>query len=321
LDFDELDNTFTIPEKTKSGYGFADIPQPITLDKAKAVFYGVPLDLTTTFGKGTARGPEAIRTTSALQTETYVFDEKVDIYDRIGIYDLGDIKIPRTKLDKKKSHIESVFRYLDEKIGSVCKAALDMNKIPVLLGGEHTVSYFQIKEISKENPIVIHFDAHRDMKEEYGGLKLCHTTPFYYLIKEGHVSSENLVQIGIRQADSRENEAAKSFGVTTFSAWDVHDRINDLLRHVKKITENRSIYISFDIDVYDLPYVPCTGTPEPFGLDPFQIARIIKSISDSSTLIGLDLVEVGLKNNDYREGVLSTQTLFRILAHRYKTTR
>lgn len=319
MNFDDLDKIFIVPEKTKAGYGFADIPKPITLDKAKAVFYGVPLDLTTTFGKGTARGPEAVRTTSALQTETYVFDEKVDIYDRIGIYDLGDIKIPRTDRGKQKSYIEFIFRYLDEKIGSVCKAALDMNKIPVLLGGEHTITYFQLKKLSTKNPIVIHFDAHRDMKDQYAGLKLCHTTPFYYLVKDGYVPGENLVQIGIRQADSNENEAAKSFGVTTFDAWQIHNRIDDLLRHLKRITENRRVYISFDIDVYDLPYVPCTGTPEPFGLDPFQIARIIKSISNSSTLIGMDLVEVGIKNNDFREGVLSTQTLFRILAHRYKT--
>ena len=316
---DGLDQMFIIPEKTKAGYGFADIPQSVTLDEAQVIFYGVPLDLTTSFGKGTARGPEAIRITSARQTETFVFEEKIDIYERARIYDLGDIKIPKSKGGNRYDHIKSVFRYLDDKISKVSRAALSTNKIPVLLGGEHTVSYFQIKEVSKENPILIHFDAHRDMKEGYDYLRLCHTTPFYHLIKEGHISGKNIIQIGIRQADSHENKTAEAFGVTTFDAWGVHNRIDELLNHLQRVTRNRNIYISFDIDVYDLPYVPCTGTPEPFGLDPFQILRIIKSISHSSTLVGVDLVEVGIKNNDYREGVLATQTLFRILAHKYKT--
>jgi arginase family enzyme len=181
-----------------------------------------------------------------------------------------------------------------------------MNKVPVLLGGEHTVSYFQIKELSNANPILIHFDAHRDMKPEYDGLRICHTTPFYHLMNEGYVSGENIIQIGIRQADSNENKIASTYGVTTFE-------------YLQKTTRNKNIYISFDIDVYDLPYVPCTGTPEPYGLDPFQVLRIIKSISQSSRLVGVDIVEVGIKNNDLREGVLATQTLFRILAHKYKT--
>lgn len=71
--------------------------------------------------------------------------------------------------------------------------------------------------------------------------------------------------------------------------------IDDVSTFISKVTANRDIYISFDIDVYDLPYVPCTGTPEPFGLDPFEIIKIFKSINDSASLIGMDLVEVSLK--------------------------
>jgi agmatinase len=86
---------------------------------------------------------------------------------------------------------------------------------------------------------------------------------------------------------------------------------------LKKKSKNRNVYISFDIDVYDIPYVPCTGTPEPFGLNPFQINEILNNIDDSSNLIGLDFVETGLKNNDFREGALATQTLLRILTHKF----
>jgi len=269
----------------------------------------VPLDATTSFGKGTARGPEAIRLASARQIETFVLDEKADIYDLVGIFDLGDLKMPKAK------SVAKTLAFLDSTIPKVVDSLRNDNKIPVMLGGEHTLSYYQLKALAKEEPVVIHFDAHRDMKPEYEDMKMCHTTPFYHLLQ--HISGKNLIQIGIRQADREENKTADKNGVTTFDAWQVHDNIDFVANHLQKATAGKKIYISFDIDVYDLPYVPCTGTPEPFGLDPFQVLKLVRAISPSARLIGMDMVEVGLRNGDYREGALATQTLYRILSRNY----
>ena len=190
-------------------------------------------------------------------------------------------------------------------------------KKPVILGGEHTIIYSLFKEFAKNEPLLLHFDAHRDLKPLYDGMKICHTTPFYHLINEGYLNGKDLVQIGIRQADKNENLFALERGIITFDAWDCYNSFSNLKHWLKENSKNRDIYISFDIDVYDISYVPCTGTPEPFGLNPFQISEIINSIDDSSNLIGLDFVETGLKNNDYREGALATQTLLRILTHNF----
>lgn len=300
---------FTVPEKTKAGYSFADTPVKISFKESNVAVYGVPLDATTSFGRGTARGPEAIRLASARQIETFVLDEKADIYDLAGIFDLGDLKLPKTK------SVAKTLAFLDSTIPKVVASLRNDSKIPVMLGGEHTLSYYQLKALAGEGPVVIHFDAHRDMKPEYEGLKMCHTTPFYHLLK--YIPGENLIQIGIRQTDKEENETAAKSGVTTFDAWQVHDNIDAVANHLQKATAGKKIYISFDIDVYDLPYVPCTGTPEPFGLDPFQVLRLVRAISPSARLIGMDMVEVGLKNGDYREGALATQTLYRILSRKY----
>ena len=299
---------FTVPERTKAGYSFADTPVKITFKESSVVVYGVPLDATTSFGKGTSRGPEAIRLASARQIETFVLDEKADIYDLVGIFDLGDLKLP-------KASVAKILAFLDSTIPKVVSSLRNDNKIPVILGGEHTLSYYQLKALAKEEPVIIHFDAHRDMKPEYEGLKMCHTTPFYHLLK--YVPGENLIQIGIRQTDKEENETAAKNGVTTFDAWQVHDEIGAVADHLQRTTAGKKIYISFDIDVYDLPYVPCTGTPEPFGLDPFQMIKLVRAISPSARLIGMDMVEVGLRNGDYREGALATQTLYRILSRKY----
>ncbi|HKZ62723.1 MAG TPA: arginase family protein, partial [Nitrososphaera sp.] len=272
---------FTVPERTKAGYSFADTPVKITFKESSVVVYGVPLDATTSFGKGTSRGPEAIRLASARQIETFVLDEKADIYDLVGIFDLGDLKLP-------KASVAKILAFLDSTIPKVVSSLRNDNKIPVILGGEHTLSYYQLKALAKEEPVVIHFDAHRDMKPEYEGLKMCHTTPFYHLLK--YVPGENLIQIGIRQTDKEENETAAKNGVTTFDAWQVHDEIGAVADHLQRATAGKKLYISFDIDVYDLPYVPCTGTPEPFGLDTFQVLKLVKAISSSARLIGMDMV-------------------------------
>jgi agmatinase len=301
---------FMVPERTKAGYSFADTPVRISFKEAKVAVFGVPLDATTSFGKGTARGPEAIRLTSARQIETFVLDEKADIYELSAVFDLGDLKMP-----PKKAGVAKTLAFLDKTVPKVVKEIRDQGKIPLMLGGEHTLSYYQLKALAGERPFVVHFDAHRDMKAEYEGMKMCHTTPFYHLLE--HVPGKDIVQIGIRQTDREENEAAVKSGVTTFDAWQVHGDIEGAARFLEKATEGRNIYISFDIDAYDLPYVPCTGTPEPFGLDPFQVLKLTKAISPSAKLVGMDMVEVGLKDDDYREGALATQTLLRILARQY----
>lgn len=305
----DIVSLFTVPEKTKAGYSFADTPVKISFLESEVVFYGVPLDVTTTFGKGTLRGPEAVRLASARQIETFVLDEKADIYDFVGLFDLGDLRLPKTK------SVSRILAFLDSAIPRVVHALRAESKIPVMIGGEQTLTYYQLKALAEEKPLVIHFDAHRDMKSEYEGKKMCHTTVFYHLLE--YVPGENIVQIGIRQADRDENETAARNGVTTFDAWQVHDDLDRVVDYIQRATAGKKIYISFDIDAYDLPYVPCTGTPEPFGLNPFQVLKIFKAIPPSARLIGMDMVEVGLKNDDYREGTLATQTLYRVLARKY----
>lgn len=321
-------SSFLIPEKTEARIGFADTPTKLTFQQSNIVLYGIPLEITTSFGRGTRRGPEAIRATSSRQIETLIFEEGVDI-SALKIYDLGDLILPNLSSTGSSASIleasscsnsgsdnvenESVLSFLDQIIPETSQTLYyKAKKIPVIIGGEHTLSYYSIKAFANERPLVIHFDAHRDMKKEYNNMRMCHTTPFYHLITEGHIQGDNMVQIGIRQSDYEENTTAEQSGVTTLDAWSIHENIRPILQRLNEITRNRKIYITFDIDVYDLPFVPCTGTPEPFGLTPLQVMLILKSIDKSASLIGLDMVEVSAKLCDYREGALATHTLYRI---------
>jgi agmatinase len=324
--FEILEPLFVNPERTPSKCSFADIPQMTSFLDSDVVLYGAPVDITTSFGKGTNKGPEAIRLTSARQIETYIFEQKIDIQDCLRVFDIGDLKLPSfffSPVKKQKCYANKINNN-DRQLSIVflCKVIPkitgllhdDAGKVPVMIGGEHTLSYYAIKTMAKEKPLLIHFDAHRDMKEQYEGIKMCHTTPFFHLLNEGYIQGNDLIQIGIRQGDRQENKMAEEYGVATFEAWNVYDNIQSVKDYLQVKTQHRKLYISFDIDVYDLPYVPCTGTPEPFGLNPFQVIDIIRSMDKSAQLIGMDLVEVSLKNNDYREGALASHTLLRILS-------
>ena len=307
-----LENLFIPPEKTSAEYSFMDAPIRISFRDANAILYGIPLDITTSFGKGTRFGPHSIRRTSAKQIESFILDKNTEIYEKIKIFDIGDLILPNRTT--KKEEIEDVFKKISSDVHKINSCIRKERKIPIILGGEHTISYFSIKSIANEDPIILHFDAHRDMKPSYEGIKVCHTTPFYHLINDGFIKGSNLIQIGIRQTDKKENDIAKRSEVITFDAWQIHKEMKSIQAQIKKLTKGKKIYISFDIDVYDICYVPCTGTPEPFGLNPFQILEIINSINKSSKLIGLDIVEVAMKNGDYREGTLATQTIYRMLS-------
>ncbi len=310
-----LENFFVTPEKTNAKCSFGDFPTKITFQDSDAILYGVPLDITTTFGKGTSLGPEAIRVTSAKQIESFLLDENEEIFNKVKIYDIGDLSLVNLKSNNKYEKLLKDNLKMISKIIKINSLIRKEKKIPIILGGEHTLSYFSIQSIAQENPIIIHFDAHRDMKPIYDKKKICHTTPFYHLIDEGHIKGKDIIQIGIRQSDKEENEIAINNGVNTYTGLEIYNDLHRVTEEIGKVTNNRNIYITFDIDVYDICYVPCTGTPEPFGLNPFQILEILKSINKTALLIGIDMVEVAMKNSDYREGTLATQTLYRIFAN------
>lgn len=203
---------FKSPDLTNSRYPFGDVDKKISFDDADVVLFGIPLDVTTSFGKGTRYGPEAIRKTSARQIETFVFEEKIDFRDKIKIFDLGDLIIPHYHDTQK------IFSYLDRIVPGINRNLSLLNKKPLVLGGEHTVSYFCFKGLCYQKPLLIHFDAHRDLKPAFRGMKMCHATPFFRLIKEKCIKGHDIIQIGIRQADKEEDQVAHNERVVTFDA-------------------------------------------------------------------------------------------------------
>lgn len=331
--YQQLKSFFIPAEKTKARIPFGNPLNLPTFEDAKIVAFGIPFDDTATFGKGAALGPEGMRHVSGRQIETYVVDENIDIYEKVPIFDLGDFKIKLRMTDKEREVLQDESLPANRKKNAVTKLAKVMKqfdvlieivkflrsqgKIPLLLGGEHTISFWSLLALADENPVVFHFDAHRDAKDEYMNMGVCHTTWVYNAVTEADKKPPlDIVQIGIRQTAKDENEYAKGIG-TTFYPSDIKNDIENVKTWIREKTKNRDVYISFDIDVLDIPYTPCTGTPEPFGLTPENVVELFKAIDDSAKLIGVDMTEVAVKNNDYKECTTAVQLLLRLFARKY----
>ncbi len=298
-----MDNDKLIDLFQFTGIEFGDFAAS-SLDEAKLVVFGVPMNLTSTFEGNSEEGPAAIRKVSSELIETYLLDADVDLADFVLSHDLGDFPIP----PDKDAALAALAAYLPDTIKTIRGAG----KIPLCLGGEHTISYYLLKGIAGEKPVVVHFDAHEDFKPEYHGEKICHTTPFYHATE--FIPGTDMIQVGIRQTDPEEIRLARHAGVTIFTAWDVHTDITRVIESIHEKTRGRPVYVSLDIDVLDAPFTPATGTPVAFGLTPREVLKILLAMEGS--IIGMDCMEVG-RDPNYREAEVATQLLFRLISKIY----
>ncbi|MHA1733401.1 MAG: arginase family protein [Promethearchaeota archaeon] len=291
-----------------TGIEFGDFPSS-SLARARVVVFGIPMNLASSFEGDSREGPGAIRRASSELVETYLLDYGVDLADVAAVHDLGDLPVP--------GDLEAALELLARTVPKFVRELRAAGKVPLCLGGEHTVTYYLLEGMAPDRPVVVHLDAHMDYKPEYGGHRLCHATPFYHARE--FVPGADLIQVGIRQADQEEARLAAEGRVTSITAWDVRADLGAVVGTVRERTRGRPVYLSFDVDVLDAPYTPATGTPVSFGLTPGEVLSVVGAISGE--VVGVDCVEVGLDPN-YREAEVATQVLFRVLAkiHGYSPT-
>ncbi|MBI2578601.1 MAG: arginase family protein [Candidatus Aenigmarchaeota archaeon] len=342
----ELSPYFIPPEKTRARQRFGGFDAAkTTFRDAKVIVYGVPFEGTQTYHAGSHLGPWAIRDVTGNQLEPFVIDQGIDPYAAVGVFDIGDFKLRVYRNDRKliydvmhpsvratKRQIEAAKARVNravEKLGSlerITEMLRNEGKVPLMLGGEHLVSLWPIRGVSRENPVVLHFDAHMDMKRQYLGVVYSHTTPMYHVIYgDKPVEGRDFVQIGIRQASPDEIGNAKEKGVNVFYSlkhtWRgiesqfSDEMIADVKTFVREITHGRRVYVTFDMDVLDCPYVPFSGTPEPFGITPLQAYKIFQSIDDGAEIIGMDFVETSSDGKSTIEGAVASHLILRMLCH------
>lgn len=244
-------------------------------DKAQAVIYGMPMDWTVSFRPGSRFGPGRIREASiGLEEYSPYMDKHLE---EVAYFDAGDIPLP----------FGNPQRSLDEILGFVTKLAT-AGKFPLGLGGEHLVTWPVIQAMHEVHPdmALIHIDAHADLREEYEGEALSHSTPVRKICDL--LGAENVYSFGIRSGMREEFQFAKESGMH-MAKFDVADPLEKALPQLA----GRKVYVTIDIDVLDPAFAPGTGTAEAGGITSKELLKAIQLIAQSDVeVIGADLVEV-----------------------------
>lgn len=245
--------------------------------EARAVLVGVPMDYTVSLRPGSRTGPQEIRSISYGLEEYSIYQDKS--LEGCIFFDAGDITLPFGNVGSSLKIIEKVARKL-----------FDDNKFPIFLGGEHLVSYPLIKACLGKYPqlVVLHFDAHADLRSSYEGEKASHATVMRRAVEL--LGPGRLYQLGIRSGIKEEFEFAREN--TRMYVDEIYPALGDVIAEVS----GKPVYISIDIDVVDPAFAPGTGTPEPGGCTSREILKAVRDMGKLN-VVGLDIVEVSPPND------------------------
>ena len=233
----------------------------------------VPLEATVSYAGGTARGPEAILEAS----------DQLELWDgesvpaEAGIYTWPAVDISGSP--------ETVLGRVEAAVGGI----LDCNGLPVLLGGEHTVTYGALAALKKRVGTfgIIQFDAHADLRDSYEGSPWSHACVMRRAVKDLGLP---LAQFGVRAMCLDEVEARKEHGVTFHDAASIAR--SGLPESLLPPDFPRQVYLTFDVDGLDPSIMPATGTPVPGGLGWYQSLDIAERTLSGRDVLGFDVVEL-----------------------------
>lgn len=271
-----------------------------SFEEAEYIVLGVPFDVTSTYRTGARFGPNAIRQAS-LNIETYSFRTNLDVED-LKIHDLGDLHI---STDTKKTL---------ETIALVIRDIREAGKTPVTIGGEHTITFGVLAGLNKEvqETAVLSFDAHLDLRNEFMGLELSHTT-FMRRINE-QLKPAKIIEVGTRAVCKEELAYAKKAKIEFITARQVmkdgSEKTAKKLR--EKTSEYENIYLSVDMDFLDPAYASAVQNPEPEGLETHVLLDILQDVCDER-LLGFDVVEIAPNYDQGVSAVQAAKVIFEVL--------
>jgi agmatinase len=282
---------------------FADANQ--SFEEARFVIYGAPFDGTSSYRAGSRWAPDEMRKAS-YNFETYIPDLDVDLAD-VPIHDYGNCETT-ANVDET---IEEVYR--------VSKEIVDAGKIPIMMGGEHSLTYPCVKAFGKGIGFVV-MDAHNDLRTEFRGIRQNHACVSRHVIED---FADRYVSIGVRSGPREEWDYIRDHPeIQAYTAEDVCEQgIGPILKKVDSYLKGCDrIYLSLDMDALDPAYAPGLGTPEPFGMTPRDVRTVIRHLAPLS--VGFDLVEI---SPEYDSGsvtsILGAKLIRDYIAAKWKSMR
>ena len=260
---------------------------------ARYVVLSSPYEGTVSYGTGTKRGPNAIIEASR-QVETYDIEAGKD-FAECGIYTADELEVSHASPEKNCEYIQEAV-----------EAVLKEGKVPILLGGEHSVSVGAFNAIAASGKAkdvsVLHLDAHADMRDEYEGTKCNHACVMRRCREKLHAVSVGIRSYSLEEAQEIKRQKCDIFGVEFDEA--------KVLAKLRK-----DVYISIDLDAFDPSECPAVGTPEPGGLKWKQAISLLKKVCETRRVIGFDVVELAPIPGQHVSDFLAARLVYKLICY------
>lgn len=263
---------------------FMRLPHIKTEEDIDFAIVGVPFDTGGSFAVGTRFGPEAVRSMSSL-LRPFNPGLKIDIFEYCSGVDYGDLAV-------NPGYIEESYQLIEEQLEKLLKK----NVVPILIGGDHSVSLPHLRAMAKQYGKIslVHFDSHGDTWDSYFGKKYTHGTMFRRAVEEEIVDPFRSIQIGMRGSLYGPDDItdAEDLGYRVVPTEQLKQLTPEELQEMiaLRVGEN-PVFVSFDVDFLDPVYAPGTGTPEIGGFTTFEAQQFVRNLKGLH-LVGFDVVEV-----------------------------
>lgn len=276
---------------------FGGIYPEYSIEDSLFVVVPVPYDLTSTYQPGSRRGPTAIIEAS---TNLELYDEELLKETFLaGIHTVLPLAVDARG---PKQMINIIHREISR------IAAL--NKIPVMLGGEHSISFGAVSALKEkyDQLMVLQLDAHSDMRESYQG------SPYSHASVARRISEIcPLVQVGIRSMSKEEADFLPQSKVKSYSA----DFVLENKKWCEAVCKNirGDVFITIDLDVFDPSIMPSTGTPEPGGVFWKDILALLREVSRKCRIRGFDVVELAPIPGIVAPDFMAAKLIYRLMGY------
>ncbi len=272
-----------------------------SFENSQVLIFPVAYEGTVSFGAGTGAGAMAIVDASR-NMELYEEETDAEVY-KVGIHTLEEFQ-PR---ESPEAMMNALY--------AETKKLLKEKKFVCMLGGEHSVSAPVIRAHAEQfhNISILQIDAHADLRDEYDGTPFSHASIMARSVKDLKIPA---VQVGIRSLSADEARSLADLPTRIFWAKDIHGRTDWIDDAIDSLTEN--VYLTIDIDGLDPSLVPTTGTPEPGGLDWYQVLTLIRKLAEKRRIVGMDLVEFSKTDNSEAPAFLCAKLVYKTLAYIFR---
>lgn len=269
------------------------------LEDARFLLWPLPYERTTSYKKGTEKGPEKCLEGS-LGVELWDEETRCQTY-LAGIHTLAALPIG------PEETAPTVFSKISKRTSELLSLK---GKTLFSVGGEHSLSQALIPPFVKKFPglSVLHFDAHADMRSEYEGSPYNHACALYPASRLCPV-----VQVGIRSVAEEEAHLLNAGNVTTFFMHENRGVKKLIPKVLKALTD--TVYLSIDLDGFDPAVIPGVGTPQPGGFSWFEGLEIFRAVIEKKNVVGADVMELCPLKDTVSSELSAAKLIYRLMGY------